>query len=97
MCIFFKDIKYILLEGDIIDFIIKNYVNKLTEDDIYNYALKEGVKLSDYEIKVIYMYIKNYWQVFYREDARFLLDELKEKLSPNAYNKICELYKKYKK
>ena len=75
----------------------KYYEKIKEENDIYNYALKQGVKLSIDEVRVIYMYIKNYWQVFYKEDATYLLDELKDKLSANAYNKICELYKKYKK
>lgn len=79
------------------EYIIREYVNKLTENDIYNYALKNGIELTNEEIKVIYMYIKNYWQVFYREDATYLLDELKDKLKNNTYEKICELYKKYKK
>ena len=43
------------------------------------------------------MYIKNYWKAFLKEDANYLFVELKEKLQPNTYNKIIELYNKYKK
>lgn len=78
------------------EYVIKELVDKLTEDDIKNYALQEGVSLGDEELKTIYAYIKNYWQVFYKEDASSLLEELKEKLSPKAYAKILELYDKYK-
>ncbi len=79
------------------EYVIKELVDKLKEDDINNYALQEGVTLSEDELKTIYLYIKNYWQVFYKEDASDLFLELKEKLSPKAYEKVLELYKKYKK
>lgn len=79
------------------NFLLKEYIKNITEEDIYNFAVKEGINLLDYETKVIYMYLKNYWNVFLNEDATFLFEELKEKLKPNTYNKIIDLYNKYKK
>lgn len=79
------------------EFIIKEFVSNLTENDINNFALKEGIMLENEELKTIYMYIKNYWQIFYKEDASYLLKELKEKLKPKTYAKIVELLNKYKK
>lgn len=79
------------------NFIIKEYIKNLTEEDIYNFALKEGITLLNHEIKVIYLYIKNYWEVFLNEDSTFLFEELKEKLEPKTYDKIIELYNKFKK
>ena len=78
------------------EFILKEYVEKIREKDIKNYALKEGINLNDDEVKIIYMYIKNYWQVFYKGNPEELFLELKSKLSENAYNKIIELYIEYK-
>ena len=79
------------------EFIIKEFVSNLTENDINNFALKEGIMLENEELKTIYMYIKNYWQIFYKEDASYLLKELNERLKPNTYAKIVELLNKYKK
>ena len=79
------------------NYFIKEYIKKITEEDIYNFASKEGITLMENEVKVIYVYIKNYWQVFLNEDSTFLFEELKEKLSKEAYEKIVELYNKYKK
>lgn len=78
------------------EFIIRDYVDKMTEDDISNFALKEGLSLTDDERRTIYMYIKNYWRVFFKEDPTYLFEELKEKLSPAVYQKTLELYNKYK-
>ena len=79
------------------NYLIKEYIKKITEEDIYNYALKEGITLLNNEVKVIYVYIKNYWQVFLNEDSTFLFEELKEKVEPKTYDKLIELYNKYKK
>ncbi len=77
--------------------LIREYVKNLTEEEIYNFALKEGVTLLDDETKIIYMYIKNYWQEFLDSDPTYLFEELKEKLRDKPYRKIVELYNKYKK
>ena len=79
------------------EFLIKEYIKKITEEDIYNYAQKEGITLLNDELKTIYFYIKNYSEVFMKKDATFLFEELKEKLQPKTYEKIIELYNKYKK
>ena len=80
-----------------LNYLIREYIKKITEDDIYNFALKEGITLLEHEKKVLYVYIKNYWQVFLNEDATFLFEELKDKLEEKTYDKIIELYNKYKK
>ncbi len=79
------------------NYFIREYIKKITEEDIYNFALKEGITLMENEEKIIYVYLKNYWQVFLNEDSTFLFEELKGKLSPKTYEKIIELYNKYKK
>lgn len=79
------------------NYLIKEYIKKITEEDIYNFALKEGINLLNNEVKTLYVYIKNYWQVFLNEDSTFLFEELKEKLEPKTYDKMIELYNKYKK
>lgn len=76
---------------------LRSYINKITEQDIYNYALKEGITLLGDETRIIYTYLKNYWQVLLDDDSTFIFEELKEKLRDETYNKIVELYEKYKK
>ena len=78
------------------NFLIGEYVKKITEEDIYNFALNEGVKLLDYETKVIYSYIKKYWKVFINDDPTYLFKEIKFKVRNEVYDKIIKLYDKYK-
>ena len=40
------------------EFVLKDIVNKLSEDDIRNFAFKEGICLTNDELKTIYVYIR---------------------------------------
>lgn len=77
--------------------LIKEYVKNLDEYTIEKFAKSNGIILTNDEVKVIYLYIKNYWYEFYKGDPTELFKELKEQLSENTYNKTLELYNKYKK
>ena len=76
---------------------LKNYISKLTKEDIIAYLNKENIKVSNIDIEVIYEYIKKYFMIFYKGEPNYLFKELKDKLSPIVYDKALELYKKYKK
>ncbi len=78
------------------EFLIKEYVNKLTEEDIKKYAKGYNIDINDDEAKILYLYAKNYWREFYIGEPKDLLNELKEKLRPNTYEKLYEFYKNAK-
>lgn len=77
-------------------FLITKYINNLTKEDIISYAKKENIILEQYELDIIYNYIKNYYNDFLNGKALDILNELKEKVKINTYNKIENLYFKYK-
>lgn len=76
--------------------IIKNYVDKLTKEDIINYSKKEDIFLNDNEINAIYDEIKNKWKQLYNGNTRVITD-LENKINNKAYNKLIDLYNTYKK
>lgn len=76
--------------------IIKNYVDKLTKEDIINYSKKEDIFLNDNEINVIYDEIKDKWKQLYNGNTRVITD-LENKINNKAYNKLIDLYNTYKK
>lgn len=76
--------------------IIKNYVDKLTKEDIINYSKKEDIFLNDNEINVIYYEIKNKWKQLYNGNTR-VITNLENKINNKAYNKLIDLYNTYKK
>ena len=78
------------------DNFIKEYINNIDEYTINKYAKINNINLTDKETKVIYLYIKNYWQIFYKGNPKDLFKELEEQISKENLDKIKELYKKYK-
>ena len=68
------------------------YVNRMTLEDVNNFALKNGIILKDKEVKVIYDHIKNNWRTIVFGNPRGILDDLKEKLDSTSYQKIESLY-----
>lgn len=78
------------------EFLIKEYVNKLTEEDIKKYAEGYNIDINDDECKILYLYAKNYWREFYKGEPQELINELKENLRPNTFNVLYKFYKEIK-
>ena len=76
--------------------LIKNYINKLTIQDINNIANKNNINLNDYELNFIYNQIKNNYNDLLYGDSTNIFNELKNNVSSDNYYKIMELYTKYK-
>ena len=74
------------------EFLIKEYINRMTLKDIKDFALKEGITITEEENKIIFDYIKNYWRTFLHGNPRPILDQLKSQLNEATYNKIEQLY-----
>ena len=75
--------------------IIMKLAKKINKEDIIIFANNQGIDLTNYEVNIIYDYIKNDSdRLFNNPDEVF--GEIKEKISNNAYLKILELYNKYK-
>ena len=77
-------------------YLVKEYISKITEDDIEKYALKEGINLLDNEKKFIYDFIKQNWELFLNHEENNLFNEIKKNVRPEVYNYIIDLYEKYK-
>lgn len=78
------------------EILIKNYIKKLTKEDILNFCYKENIKLNNEELDLAYVYIKKYWREFLKKDPSNIFNELKNKLSSSTYKKMIEIYEKYK-
>lgn len=78
------------------NFFISKYINNITLNNINDFAKKEGIFLINNEDKIIYNYIKKYWKVFLYDNPDNIFNKLKHEISNNTYNKIIEVYNKYK-
>jgi len=76
--------------------IIINYIKKLTKDDVIRYCKNNSIPLTDDELDVIYYYIKHRYNDFFEGREMELLEEIKYKVKSATYNKIVDLYLKYR-
>ena len=76
--------------------LISKYINKSTKDDIKTFAYNKGILLEEYEIDIIYFYIKKYYKEFLQGNDLLILNKLKKEISKNTYNHIINLYNEYK-
>ena len=74
--------------------IIKSYIKQITKDDIKMYAKKNNINLDNNELDLIYNNIKNNYDEILNNPTKVLSDN-KNKLNPNTYNKLYELYTIY--
>ena len=77
-------------------FLIKEYINRLTKEDIIKFASTQGISLEKEELEVIYEYIKKHYMTFIYGNPKTYLEELKKKVKPFTYNKIIVLYNEFK-
>lgn len=78
------------------EFLIKNYISKLTKKEIENFSKNQGIELNNEELEIIEEKIKNNWRTILYGNPRPILDELKQKLEQPKYQKIENLYKEFK-
>lgn len=74
---------------------ITEYIKKLTKEDILRYGIKQNIVLTKDELDIIYNYIKNKYQDIFDNPIK-VINEIKGNVRDNVYNKILELYNKYK-
>ena len=78
------------------EYLISEYIKKMSIDDIKNFANKKNVNISDADAIILYTYTKKYYQEILKGNDKEIIKELKEKLSPNTFKEVYKLYLEYK-
>ena len=75
--------------------IMERYINKLTKDDINNFAIKNNVNFNEHELDFTFNFIKkNYKEVLSNPDL-LNLDKYKDNYSNENFIKIKKLFIEY--
>lgn len=75
--------------------IIKKYINLLSLDDIKSFADKEQIPYTNDEAIIVYNFIKYYYNDLLNENIK-VFEQIKNKISPNLYKRLLNLYVDYK-
>ena len=75
---------------------IKNYINNINIYDLNIFLNINDIYLNDNELNILYDYLKNDWYTFIYEDPTYILNDLKNKITVDKYNKLYDIYIKEK-
>ena len=76
--------------------LIQKHIKKLTIQDVYNFACKNGINLTNKEASFIYDQIKENWEEIIFHDHMPILIKSKNSLEKETYEKALELIKFFK-
>jgi len=71
------------------------YIDKININDVNMFLCSNNINLNNKELNFIYDYLKNNYELILQEDLK-TFKEIKNNLKEDNYNKLYELYKKYK-
>ncbi|MBO4601232.1 MAG: DUF2624 family protein [Bacilli bacterium] len=74
---------------------IERYINKMTKEDILNFANKKNINLSEDELSFTYEFIKKNWGKILSNPNLLDLNRYKNNFSEENFIKIKELIKEY--
>lgn len=75
--------------------IINSYMDKMTKDDVNNFAIKKNVFLSPEELDFTYLFIKKNGKSLIQNPSLFNIDRYKDKYSAENFTKIKKVYQEY--
>ena len=75
--------------------LIENYIKQINKTDIYNFAIKNNLQLTEKDVDILYHYLKNNWQEILYGNSRGVLSELETKFDADKFLKIKKLFDFY--
>ncbi len=76
--------------------LIGQYVNKLTIDNINDFAVKNNINLNEKELNVLLDVTKNHYRDLLDGNDKKIKEHLKKHLTNENYEKVTNLYNEYK-
>lgn len=76
--------------------IINRYINKMTKDDVKNFALTQNIQLNNEEASFIYTFLKKNWEELLGNPNGLIMEKYRNQFSEENYNKINNLVNYYR-
>lgn len=76
--------------------LIIKYIDKITREDIINFANQNNATLNKDEVELIYYHTKKNWREIIYGNPEPIFNDLKNQLSSNNYEKAIELFNEFK-
>ena len=75
--------------------LIERFMNRLTIEDVNNFALKNNVNLSNDELEFTYSFVKKNWQNVLANPNSLNLERYRHMYSEENFLKIQKLFREY--
>ncbi|MBQ9834070.1 MAG: hypothetical protein IJO33_02655 [Bacilli bacterium] len=75
--------------------LIEKYMNKMTVNDVNNFAISKGVNLNNEELQFTYDFIKKNYKTILGNPSLLNLDLYKNKFSPENFEKVKKILNEY--
>ncbi len=75
--------------------IIEKFINKMSIDDVNNFALSKNIHLSNDELIWTYNFIKKNYKNYFSNPKAFNIDLYKNNYSKENFNKIVKVFNEY--
>lgn len=82
--------------GDILYNLVESTINKLSLNDIFNFASKSNINLSNEEAQFILNFLKANWYSLLKKQDISVLDKYKDNFSSDNFTKIRDNLLMYK-
>ena len=77
--------------------LIESYIDKITNEDVINFAKNDNVVVTNEEASLFIKTIKENKDDIFMGNGQKYIDSLKDKISPTAFEELNYLWNKYKK
>lgn len=75
--------------------IIERYMSMLKKEDVFNFAVRNNIFLSNEELNFTYAFIKKNWQDIVKNPNLFEIERYKNRFSEENFKKVKQLFKEY--
>lgn len=75
--------------------LVKNYVSKMTREDVVKFSTKKGIILSESEVDFVYRFVKKNYEALYA-NPNIDLTKYKSHFSEENFTKLMKLVSEYK-
>lgn len=75
--------------------LIEKYMEKISKEDVNNFALSKNIMLSDEELNFVYDFITKNYKEMLNSPNLFDIDRYKTRFSPGNFEKIKKVFIEY--
>lgn len=75
--------------------IIERFINKMTKDDVNNFALSKNIHLSESELDYTYDFVKKNYKSMLQNPKLFNIERYRSNYTEENFTKISKVYQEY--